>query len=71
MYDCWKPTLPRPCIIAGRVNASASQITSGMVERDVADQPFPEFHRLGVRVVDRKIFTPWSIQTCTTRRISA
>jgi hypothetical protein len=29
VYDCWKPTLPSACIIAGRVNASARKTTSG------------------------------------------
>ena len=52
VYDWWKPTLPRVCIIAGRVNASARKSTSGWRAVDVRDQPLPEPHRLGVRVVD-------------------
>ena len=52
MYDCWKPTLARVCIIGGRVNASASQMIVRVLPADVGDQPLPELHRLGVRVVD-------------------
>ena len=29
VYDWWKPTLARVCIMAGLVNASARKITSG------------------------------------------
>ena len=43
---------PGSCIIAGRVNASARKSTSGSVVRISRDQPLPEDHRLGVRVVD-------------------
>ena len=36
----------------GRVNASARKSTSGSVRRTSREQPLPERHRLGVRVVD-------------------
>ena len=41
-------------MIAGRVNASDSNSTSGWRAADVGDQPAPERQRLGVRVVDAK-----------------
>ena len=52
MYDWWKPTLASVAMIAGRVNASARNSTSGSVGADVSEQPVPEPERLGVRVVD-------------------
>ena len=56
--DCWKPTLPSVCIIAGLVKASASQITSGWSRAHVGDEPLPELDRLGVRVVDAEDLDP-------------
>ena len=47
-----KPSFASAFISFGRVKASARKITSGWRGLHLADQPFPERKRLGVRIVD-------------------
>jgi len=65
------PTVASVRIIAGRVNASDSQITSGSVSRTVAISHSQNFTGLVWGLSTRKIRTPWSIQCRTIRRTSA
>ena len=51
VYDWWKPILARACIMAGRVNASARNSTSGSVRAISASSRSQNAQRLGVRVV--------------------
>ena len=47
-----KPSLASAFMIFGRVNASDRNSTFGIARLHLADQPFPERERLGVRIVD-------------------
>ncbi|GAQ77548.1 hypothetical protein T45_09367 [Streptomyces turgidiscabies] len=71
MYDCWKPTWARVCIIAGRVNASARKMTSGSVWLMSAITCSQKTTGLVCGLSTRKIRTPWSIQCRSTRTVSA
>ena len=66
-----EPDLARACIIAGRVNASARNITSGSVLPMSASSHSQNFSGLVCGLSTRKIRTPWSIQSRTTRSTSA
>ncbi len=56
---------------AGRVNASARKMTSGSSALTVAMSHSQNCSGLVCGLSTRKIFTPWSIQYRTIRRISA
>ncbi len=71
VYDWWKPTLASVCIIAGRVNASARKITSGCAAVTSAITHSQNSSGLVCGLSTRNAVTPWSIQTCSTRRTSA
>ncbi len=52
VYDWWKPTLPSMCIIGGPGERLGEEEHVGVGGVDLGEQPLPERHRLGVRVVD-------------------
>ncbi len=70
VYDCWKPTAPRVCIIAGRVNASARKMTSG--SRPLISPITRSQNTTGLvcGLSTRKIRTPCAIQCRSTRTVS-
>ena len=63
--------MPRPRIIAGRVNASDRKTTSGSVRRTSPSSHSQNGTGLVCGLSTRKIRTPWSIQTRSTRNTSA
>ena len=71
VYDWWKPTLARVCIIAGRVNASARNTTSGSVRRTSPRSHSQNSTGLVCGLSTRKMRTPWAIQCRSTRIASA
>ena len=71
MYDWVKPILPRPCIIAGRVNASARNSTSGSTFLTCQISQSQKLTGLVCGLSTRKILTPCSTQCSTTRSTSA
>ena len=73
VYDWLKPILPRVCIIAGRVNASARKSTSGWLVVDRRRSATPRTRTgLVCGLSTRKTVTPCVDPQCsTTRRTSA
>ena len=71
VYDWVKPILPSPFIIAGRVNASARNSTSGSVSLTLAISHCQKLSALVCGLSTRKILTPWSTQCMTTRSTSS
>ncbi len=70
MYDWWNPILPRVCIIAGRVNASARNSTSGWAAFTSAISHSQNSTGLVCGLSTRNTVTPWEIQCSTTRSTS-
>lgn len=71
MYDWVKPILPSPCMIAGRVNASARKSTSGSVRLTSAISRCQKSNGLVCGLSTRKIRMPSPTQCRTTRSTSA
>ena len=71
MYDWLKPIFASACIIAGRVNASARNSTSGSVFLTSQISQCQKFSGFVCGLSTRKIFTPWPTQSRTIRSTSA
>jgi hypothetical protein len=71
VYDWVKPIFPRPCIIAGFVNASARKSTSGSTFFTFQISHSQKLTGLVCGLSTRKILTPWATQCSTTRRTSS
>ncbi len=71
VYDWWNPIRASVCIIAGLVNASERNTTSGFVARTSASSHSQKSSGLVCGLSTRNAVTPRSIHTRTTRRTSA
>ena len=70
-YDCWNPTMASACIIAGRVNASARNTTSGSSALIAAISRSQNHSGFVCGLSTRKMRTPCLIQCRTMRSTSA